>query len=259
MNEKDLRKRTIKSFIIFLLGGIFILSLWNWIRPTPDDEVISPELRTVLEFNGRIWHSLFSPQKTVEKFKAPPVGKKPRINGDIGLRTPLSLADWKLNVVSNADDPHSTHFQLNMEEIRSLPRVQSTAEFKCIEGWSEVISYTGVRFSDFLKHYRLGSRSPDAWKDGRLPENRYLYVAMETPDREYYVSLDMESMLHPQTILAYEMNGQPISEANGAPLRLIVPVKYGIKSLKRIGKIYFSDQRPPDYWAEQGYDWFSGL
>jgi DMSO/TMAO reductase YedYZ molybdopterin-dependent catalytic subunit len=55
------------------------------------------------------------------------------------------------------------------------------------------------------------------------------------------------------------MNGKPLGDKNGAPLRLIVPVKYGIKSLKRIGKIFFSDTRPKDYWAEQGYDWFSGL
>jgi DMSO/TMAO reductase YedYZ molybdopterin-dependent catalytic subunit len=69
----------------------------------------------------------------------------------------------------------------------------------------------------------------------------------------------MESMLHPQTLLAYEMNGKPLSIAHGAPLRLIIPVKYGIKSLKRVGRITFARHRPPDYWAERGYDWFSGL
>jgi DMSO/TMAO reductase YedYZ molybdopterin-dependent catalytic subunit len=69
----------------------------------------------------------------------------------------------------------------------------------------------------------------------------------------------MESMLHPQTMLAYELNGRPIEIPNGAPLRLVIPIKYGIKSLKRIGKIFFSNRRPPDYWAERGYDWFAGL
>jgi DMSO/TMAO reductase YedYZ molybdopterin-dependent catalytic subunit len=82
---------------------------------------------------------------------------------------------------------------------------------------------------------------------------------METPNGEYYVGLDIESALHPQTLLAYEMNDQPLTLEHGAPLRLIIPVKYGIKNLKRIGTITFSDKRPRDYWAEQGYDYYSGL
>ena len=107
------------------------------------------------------------------------------------------------------------------------------------------MAYAGIRFSDFIKHFSL--------------DKNYKYVALETPDEEYYVSIDMASMLHPQTLLAYEMNGMPLAVKNGFPLRLIIPVKYGIKNLKRIGKIYFSDIRPRDYWTEQGYDWFSGL
>jgi DMSO/TMAO reductase YedYZ molybdopterin-dependent catalytic subunit len=85
------------------------------------------------------------------------------------------------------------------------------------------------------------------------------YVGMMTPDKEYYVGIDMPSALHPQTMLAYELNGKPMSINHGYPLRLIIPVKYGIKNLKRIGTISFSDKRPPDYWAELGYDYYSGL
>ncbi len=80
----------------------------------------------------------------------------------------------------------------------------------------------------------------------------------ETPDREYYVGLDMASALHPQTLLCYEMDGRPLTPDHGAPLRLVIPVKYGIKNLKRIGTIRFADVRPADYWAERGYDWYSG-
>jgi DMSO/TMAO reductase YedYZ molybdopterin-dependent catalytic subunit len=82
---------------------------------------------------------------------------------------------------------------------------------------------------------------------------------MATPDEEYYVGLDMKSALHPQTLLAWEMNGKPLELSHGAPLRLVIPVKYGIKNIKRIGTIRFTDQRPGDYWAEEGYDWFAGL
>jgi DMSO/TMAO reductase YedYZ molybdopterin-dependent catalytic subunit len=55
------------------------------------------------------------------------------------------------------------------------------------------------------------------------------------------------------------MNGEPLTNEHGAPLRLLIPVKYGVKNLKRIGKITFTDARPHDYWAENGYDYDSGF
>ena len=81
---------------------------------------------------------------------------------------------------------------------------------------------------------------------------------MLTPDELYYVGLDIASALHPQTLLCYEMNGEPLTAGHGAPLRLVTPLKYGIKHLKRIGTIAFADTRPKDYWAELGYDWDAG-
>ena len=111
--------------------------------------------------------------------------------------------------------------------------------------------------------YNLGTRSGLA-KSGNSPDSNNLddlfkHVGMETPDGGYYVGIDMESAMHPQTLLAYELNGQPISNQHGAPVRLIVPVKYGVKNLKRIGRIFFSDTRPRDFWTERGYDYYVGL
>ncbi|MBK5270343.1 MAG: molybdopterin-dependent oxidoreductase, partial [Bacteroidia bacterium] len=85
------------------------------------------------------------------------------------------------------------------------------------------------------------------------------YVGLNTPDKKYYVGIDIASAMHPQTILCYEMNGQPLPLDQGYPLRLIIPVKYGIKHLKRIGTLFFANSRPPDYWYERGYDYYSGL
>ena len=82
---------------------------------------------------------------------------------------------------------------------------------------------------------------------------------MQTPDGEYYVGLDMASAMHSQTLLCSEMDGRPLEPEHGGPLRLVIPVKYGVKNLKRIGKIEFSDSRPKDYWAERGYDWYAGF
>lgn len=258
-NTPDLKKRSVKSFLVFFLMIFCLFALWGWASHRSEDDDIAPVLRSFHEMNGKVWQYFYQPDRLAPEFPTRPAGAKARINGDIGLTSPIDLSKWVLDVTANADAPETTHITITMDELRALPRVESTIEFKCIEGWSEVISYAGVRFSDFLKHYKLGSHLSNAWEDGKLPAQRFLYVGLETPDGEYYVSNDMESMLHPQTLLVYEMNGEPLTFAHGAPLRLLIPVKYGIKSLKRIGRIFFSDQRPPDYWAERGYDWFSGL
>ena len=150
----------------------------------------------------------------------------------------------KLEVVADEQDPNSPHFSVTLKDILALPRTDTATNFRCIEGWSEDMAFAGVKFSEFMKAYNIRSKP---------------YVGLETVDGEYYVSIDLESMMHGQTLLAYEMNGEPLKPANGAPLRLVIPVKYGIKNIKRIGKIFFSDRRPPDYWAEQGYDWYAGL
>ena len=120
-----------------------------------------------------------------------------------------------------------------------------TTELKCIAGWSVIVNWAGCRLSDFAAEH---NRSRDLAR----------YVGLETPDRGYYVGLDMPSALHPQTLLCYEMNGAPLTIEHGAPLRLVTTVKYGIKSIKRIGRITFTDERPQDFWAERGYDWYAG-
>ena len=260
--EKEIRQRTRRSFLVALASGATGLLGWHWLRKSPEDDGISWPLRKVLGLNGVIWGKLFSPSRDESIPPAPPVGKKARTNGDIGIETPIDQSSWKMNVVAGSRYPESSPYVLTMDDLRKMPKTESIADFKCIEGWSEVMSYGGVRFSDFIQHLgHLGI----ATRSGRPPDLRdgtddlYRYIGLETPDQGYYVSLDIESMLHPRTILAYELNGVPLSDQHGAPLRLIIPVKYGIKSLKRIGTIAFADERQPDYWAEQGYDWFSGL
>ena len=93
-----------------------------------------------------------------------------------------------------------------------------------------------------------------------LSNTRYVvfYSYQYSQGEQFYETISIELAKHPQTILAYEMNGEPLPMNQGFPLRLIIPVKYGIKSIKRIGTIYFSNERPPDYWAERGYDYYSG-
>ena len=161
----------------------------------------------------------------------------------MGLGNDFDTASWKLYVIKKNGDT----LALKLDDIKKLPKVDITFNFKCIEGWNQITHWGGVRFSDFLKAYGLNE------------ESQMKYVGLVTPDEEYYVGIDMPSILHPQTILCYELNNQPLPMKEGYPLRLIIPVKYGIKHLKRIGTLYFSNNRPPDYWAERGYDYYAGL
>lgn len=137
---------------------------------------------------------------------------------------------------------------LTMDDIRALPHREQVTQFKCIEGWSEVVYWGGARFSDLIAAYK------PAKINGRDPK----YIYMETADGEYFVGLDYISALHPQTLLVYEMSGKPINKWHGAPLRLCMPLKYGYKQIKQIAKIEYTDQRPKDYWAQLGYDWYAG-
>lgn len=161
--------------------------------------------------------------------------RKPRANGNVGLEGDVP-ADWRLQV----EDPQGRR-TLTLAEVQALPAVELTAELMCVEGWSEVVSWKGTRLSHLA------------------PANAPEYVSLETPDQSYYVGLDRESALHPQTLLAWEMNGRPLTAEHGAPLRLVIPVKYGIKNIKRIGQIRFTAQRPRDYWHDDGYDWYAAL
>ena len=145
--------------------------------------------------------------------------------------------------------PRTPGLLLTMEDILDLPRYELVTQFKCIEGWSEIVHWAGVRMADFLEAY------PPEAIDGHEPK----YVYMETPDGDYYTGYDLDVCLHPQTLLVTEMMGAPLTQFHGAPLRLHMPTKYGYKQIKRIGLISYTNQKPDDYWTKLGYDWYAGL
>lgn len=240
MNTK---RRTSISFAVFIGSFALLTGIWLQLNHDTDADGAPRAFRQVLELNGKIWRNLFSTNHRNE-CTPPKAGKKPRVNGKIGLDAPIDLEKWSLTVIGDDHAPEAQPLTLTMKDLKALPRTDTALQFRCIEGWAEDMAFAGVKFSDFMKAYHLSPKT---------------YVGLETPDGEYYVSVDIESMMADQTLLAYEMNGEPLSSDNGAPLRLVIPSKYGIKNLKRIGKIFFSDTRPPDYWAEQGYDWYAGL
>src|SRR5260370_4286504 len=107
-----------------------------------------------------------------------------------------------------------------------------------------MVQGAGARLAGLIAKYPPLTRSGDAPDVLHRPDDLVGYVSLETPDSGYYVGLDMESALHPQTLLCYEMNGQPLSLKHGAPLRLAIPLKYAIKNIKRIGTTPYTTTHP---------------
>jgi thiosulfate reductase cytochrome b subunit len=252
--ERAMRRMTRRSFAVGGVAALFGFGCWSWLRTRGHDAGIAWPLRRVHDVNARLAQAYFRPDRLAPTFP-PERAREVRVNGGLGLDGNFDPARWKLQVEDVAGNAVRV---FSLDAIKAVPRVEMVTEFKCIEGWSEIVRWAGVRLVDFLKAHRLGTRSGKAPDPAGQPQELYDYIYLETPGGGYYVSLDMASALHPQTLLCYEMNGQPLTLEHGAPLRLVIPVKYGIKNLKRIGRIRFLDERPADYWAERGYDWYSG-
>ncbi len=247
--EQKINRRNFISFTTFFVVGGAMFGGWKWLFNAPEEAAgitagARKPLRRALNKTELFFRRIFSNDHEVKLYPSSMAAKEVRVNGDIGIDDEDYNPDnWQLSVVKNKKET----LRLHLADLKKLPKTDIVFDFKCVEGWDQIQHWGGVKFTDFIEHFQLQKQA------------RMNYVGMETPNGEYYVGLDMESALHPQTLLAYEMNGQPLELEHGAPLRLIIPVKYGIKNLKRIGTITFSNERPPDYWAEQGYDYYSGL
>jgi DMSO/TMAO reductase YedYZ molybdopterin-dependent catalytic subunit len=234
----ELKRRSRRGFLTLGAGAIAAVAGWKWLGSRPPIDGVPWPLRRTLENNEALARAYFSKSRLSPRFRPSDITRV-RLNGRIGLTAPIDLDAWRLRI-EGAAAPVS----LTLEDIKSLPRQQMITELRCIEGWSIIVQWTGARLADLMAKYP--------------PAHDADYVALETPDRGYYVGLDLASAMHPQTLLAYEINGQPLPLLHGAPLRLAIPVKYGIKNIKRIGVIRYTDVRPGDFWAERGYDWYAG-
>ena len=242
--EQQIQRRTILSFSAFIIFGAAAWKGWSWMKQQPPEGGIPLPLRKVLDGDETIFSQAIRPGHLVKTYPKSAAARHVRHNGDIGIADKgYDPATWKFEVTRASNE----RLSLSLADLQRLPKTEIIFEFKCIEGWSQVSHWGGVTFTDFMKHY------------GLAPEAAMKYISLVTPDEAYYVGIDMASALHPQTLLCYEMNGAPLPANHGQPLRLIIPVKYGIKNLKRIGRLSFSNQRPRDYWYERGYDYFSGL
>jgi DMSO/TMAO reductase YedYZ molybdopterin-dependent catalytic subunit len=137
--------------------------------------------------------------------------------------------------------------------MTSLSIHEQITRLVCVEGWSAVAWWAGLRFDDLLRTYPPASQA----KWVRV-ESSVNLDASGKPD-PYYVSIDLETARHPQTLLATHLSGQPLTVEHGAPLRLLAPVKLGLKNVKAITKLTYVAEEPQDYWAERGYSRHDGI
>jgi DMSO/TMAO reductase YedYZ molybdopterin-dependent catalytic subunit len=159
----------------------------------------------------------------------------------ISKEFPIAPAGWALRVKGLVARP----LTLSLAELQRLPRTRTRVRHHCVEGWSAVASWDGVRLSEIA---RLAGADP-----------RARYVEFRSFDAGYWSSWDLASALHPQTILAYGMNGEPLDPEYGAPLRLYSAVKLGYKMVKYLTEVSFLPVRTGGYWEDQGYEWFAGV
>jgi DMSO/TMAO reductase YedYZ molybdopterin-dependent catalytic subunit len=159
----------------------------------------------------------------------------------IAEKMPMAPADWTLSVGGLVE----RELVLTLDQLQKMPRTDLRVRHHCVEGWSAVASWHGVRISEIAKAAGL--------KPG------VKYVEFNSFDEDYFSSWDLGSAMHPQTVLAYGMNGHVLGANHGAPVRVYSAVKLGYKMCKYVTEVNFLPNKTGGYWEDQGYDWFGGV
>jgi DMSO/TMAO reductase YedYZ molybdopterin-dependent catalytic subunit len=210
---------------------------------------------------------LLTPQKMAREFRESDLSAHFKANGstdpgdaDYKALVADKFASYRLKVGGLVEHP----FEISLDEIRALAARTQITRHDCVEGWSAIGKWKGPQLSQVLERAKL------------KPEARYVvfrcFDNMDegglSPDDEssrYYESVDLVDAYHPQTILAYEMNGAPLEIAHGAPLRLRVERQLGYKNPKYLKAIEvvasYADINGGrgGYWEDNGYDWYAGI
>jgi DMSO/TMAO reductase YedYZ molybdopterin-dependent catalytic subunit len=146
-------------------------------------------------------------------------------------------AAWRLRIEGLVERP----IELRYDELRALPRAEQVSDFHCVTGWSVGdVRWTGVRFRDLLALARP------------KPEARAL--AFVSSERPYVDSLTLDQAYLKDAMLAYDMDGKPLSRPHGAPARVVIPDMYGYKNVKWVERIVLTEQAEDGYWEVRGYD-----
>ena len=203
-----------------------------------------------LTFDDDVAEALYSPGRLVRTYGK---GDRTPVPNNYAGETPDPdyIPDWRLEVEGLASGRKEV-FAID-DLLSRFRRHEQITRLCCVEGWSAIGWWGGFRFGDFLAAFppAPGARWAKLESSVNLDSDG-------DPD-PYFVSIDLPTARHPQTLLATHQDGLPLSVEHGAPLRLLAPMKLGLKNIKAITKIVYSEAEPPDYWNLQGYSKYDGL
>jgi DMSO/TMAO reductase YedYZ molybdopterin-dependent catalytic subunit len=203
------------------------------------------------------------PSSMAREFSEADIAPKFRANGSTNPDSPEyqamvanQFADWKLKISGLVEKP----MELSLADLRAMPARTQITRHDCVEGWSCIGKWKGVQLARVLEMVKL------------KPETKYLvFVCADELEKtldgtgRYYESHGLEDAFHPQTILAYELNGETLPVAHGAPLRLRVERMLGYKMPKYIMEIQAVDSYAKfgnghgGFWEDRGYEWYGGI
>jgi DMSO/TMAO reductase YedYZ molybdopterin-dependent catalytic subunit len=185
-----------------------------------------------------------------------PNGTTNPVDADYQALASSGFADWRLKVIGAVENP----LTLTLADLQSRPSRTQITRHDCVEGWSCIAEWTGAPLGAVLAEAKP------------KPEARFaVFYCHDTMEQslsgavKYYESIDMVDAFHPQTILAYGLNGSALPVSNGAPLRVRVERALGYKMAKYIHTIELVSVLPAygkghgSYWADKGYDWYAGI
>ena len=232
----DLPTRRLFGKRALSLGAISMLtgcSLTN-------EDSIEEALMVMSRFNDGVQSWLFDPNKMAPTYSEDMLTKPFPFNAfytEDEIRP--SPDNFKLKVSGLVQD--TKYWTLG--ELRAFPQTSQITRHICVEGWSAIGKWGGVRFSDFLK--RIGA------------DNNAKFVGFKCHD-DYYTSIDMPTALHAQTLLTLTYADEVLPPKYGYPMKLRIPTKLGYKNPKYIQEIFVTNSNPGGYWEDQGYNWFGG-
>jgi DMSO/TMAO reductase YedYZ molybdopterin-dependent catalytic subunit len=219
------------------LGAIALLSGCN----VTNQESVQRVLTSMSRWNDRVQGWIFDPARLAPEFPESAITRPFPFNAYYSIdevRT-VDPGNYRLEVSGLVREKKFW----TLPELYALPQVSQITRHICVEGWSAIGKWSGVRFSEFLD--RIG-----ADKTAR-------YVGFKCAD-DYYSSIDMATALHPQTLLTFRFGDQVLPAEFGFPMKLRMPTKLGFKNPKHITALFVTNKYPGGYWEDQGYNWFSG-